>query len=93
MHLDAMTLAQACSSQQFLGITVVFAILASILFPRLFQKQKGDDSDDGLFTANKRYSWEPSYFSRVRWITNAQEIITEADEKVGSSPDAPFHVV
>jgi hypothetical protein len=93
MQLDAMTLAQACSSQQFLGITVVFAIVASILFPRLFQKQKGDDSQDGLFTANKRYSWEPSYFSRVRWITNAQEIITKADEKVGSSPDAPFHVV
>ncbi|EAQ85381.1 hypothetical protein CHGG_09395 [Chaetomium globosum CBS 148.51] len=86
MHLDTATLAQACSGQQFLGITVVFAIVASILFPRLFQRQKGDDSQDGLFTANKRFSWEPSYFSRVRWITNAQEIITAADEKAQGRP-------
>ncbi|KAK3291245.1 cytochrome P450 [Chaetomium fimeti] len=86
MHLDTATLAQACSSQQFLGIIVVFAIVASILFPRLFQKQKQDDTQDGLFTANKRFSWEPSFFSRVRWITNAQEILTDADNKAQGRP-------
>jgi len=43
----------------------------------------GKSNNDGLvFTANKRFSWEPSYFSRLRWITNAQKIIDDADARV-----------
>ncbi|KAK4034640.1 Ent-kaurene oxidase [Parachaetomium inaequale] len=86
MALDSTILAQAWSSQQFLGITVVFAILAGIIFPRLFQKHNSHCDDDGLFTVNKRFSWEPSFFARFRWITNAQEIITDADIKAKGRP-------
>ena len=89
MALDSTILAQAWSSQQFLGITVVFAILAGIIFSRLFQQHNSRCDDDGLFTVNKRFSWEPSFFARFRWITNAQEIITDADSKVGY-PQSPI---
>jgi cytochrome P450 len=86
MALDSTILVQAWSSQQYLGITVVFAILASIIFPRLFQQHSNQCDDDGLFTFNKRFSWEPSFFARFRWISNAQEIITNADSKAQGRP-------
>ncbi|KAI1113351.1 cytochrome P450 [Nemania sp. NC0429] len=42
--------------------------------------------DDGLFTANKLFAWEPAYFARFRWITNAKNIMTAADAKAQGRP-------
>lgn len=48
-------------------------ILGSIIVAVcLFQAEK---TNDGLFTANKLFQWEPAIVARLRWITNAQGIL------------------
>ncbi|KAI1345528.1 cytochrome P450 [Xylaria sp. FL0043] len=59
-----------------IGITVV---IASYL-------KKPGSYDDGLLTINRRFPWEPSFFARFRWISNADVIIGEADAKAQGRP-------
>ncbi|KAI2472645.1 cytochrome P450 [Annulohypoxylon bovei var. microspora] len=56
---------------------VTFAIIAGIFY--LVRSDR--DHDDGLWNANKRFSWEPTFFAQFRWVTNAQNIINDADAK------------
>ncbi|KAK4234569.1 Ent-kaurene oxidase [Achaetomium macrosporum] len=87
MLANIQALAQLCSSQQFLGtvFTAILVVLLGAIFPRVFRDKNSCDSN-GLFTANKRFSWEPSYFARFRWITNAQKILQDADSKAQGKP-------
>lgn len=74
----AKVLGQMPKSQQLLGLLAILAVIASIFYI-LIQKRA---CHDGLLTVNKRFSWEPAYFARLRWITNAQKILDAADYKV-----------
>ncbi|KAK4169839.1 Ent-kaurene oxidase [Cladorrhinum sp. PSN259] len=42
--------------------------------------------EDGLVTVNRRWSWEPAFFSRIRWISNAPAIMAAADEQFQGKP-------
>lgn len=43
---------------------------------------QAEKPNNGLFTANKLFQWEPAIMARLRWITNAQDILWAADKKV-----------
>ncbi|KAK9772827.1 putative Cytochrome P450 [Seiridium cardinale] len=73
---------QRLDSNHLIWYLVVLGITASIA--TLFSSR--GSYDDGLFTVNKRFSWEPSFFARVRWITNADKIIDAADIKAQGRP-------
>ncbi|ETS76590.1 hypothetical protein PFICI_11977 [Pestalotiopsis fici W106-1] len=80
-HFDAIQ--QSLDSHHIALYLFAFAIavgIASVL------NSNSPASKDGLFTVNKRFSWEPSYFSRLRWITNADVIMDEADIKAQGRP-------
>ncbi|KAI0883801.1 cytochrome P450 [Annulohypoxylon maeteangense] len=65
------------NGRHLLTYIVTFTIIASIIY--LVRSNR--KSNDGLWNANKRFSWEPAFFARFRWITNAQKIMNDADVK------------
>lgn len=68
-------------SEGWLRVSLLCLIFAMVVYLTLHSAK--DKYDDGLFTVNKLFSWEPAYFARFRWITNAQSIMAAADAKVG----------
>jgi hypothetical protein len=82
-YLHAKVLHEVLNRQQLLGLVIAFAVIVSII---IYLFKTGRDYDDGLFIVNKPWSWEPAFFARLRWITNAQQIITDADKQVGQIP-------
>jgi hypothetical protein len=85
MARDATIFDQLVNGQQLLGplmlgplMTLLFGVLVSLVVQ---QKSKAK-CDDDLATFNRLFPWEPSYFARLRWITNAQRIIDDADRQV-----------
>ncbi|KAK3942828.1 Ent-kaurene oxidase [Diplogelasinospora grovesii] len=81
-YLHAKVLHEVLNRQQLLGFVIAFAVIVSIIY--LFKTER--DYDDGLFIVNKPWSWEPAFFARLRWITNAQQIITDADKQAQGRP-------
>lgn len=76
----------APGSEGWLRASLLCLIFAVVVYLSLHTGK--DKYDDGLFTVNKLFPWEPSYFARFRWITNAQSIMAAADAKVGLTPDS-----
>jgi hypothetical protein len=72
-HLDArLTYAEHPTAFSILAIVAV----ASLVF------YLARIESNVYFTANRRFWWEPSLFSRLRWAAGAQEILDDADAKV-----------
>ncbi|KUI65710.1 Ent-kaurene oxidase [Cytospora mali] len=79
---DGKLLEQMLKNQGLLWHLLIVAIIAGLLY--LLKTKR--HYDDGLLTVNKLFSWEPAYFSRLRWITNAQKIVRDADIRAQGRP-------
>ncbi|OTB18372.1 hypothetical protein K445DRAFT_309101 [Daldinia sp. EC12] len=65
---------------------LIYVVILTAIVGILYFLQSRKDYDDGLFIANKRFSWEPAYFGRLRWISDAQQILNAADIQAQGRP-------
>ncbi len=74
-HLNAKALDELLTNPPPLRYLVILATILGILY--LFRARTHHSQI--LLNANKLFFWEPAFFARLRWITNAQQIIDAFD--------------